>query len=216
MNMCEKTKAVINQYVDKELDIKEYNIINNHISQCTGCQMLEKKYVDIANNIKNLSISPVPQQLHNNIMRTVRNPQVTQNPYFVFSPKLGYILSTVAVVCILIGILPKIGYKNDITKSHVIGIEMLTPEVNALVSDNKTDVCARVKVRTKNKNLKVLLDKKDVTTSTEFIDDYLWYRPMKPLSDGYHTINIQVLDKTGEIITETDFSFLVFANNKVQ
>ncbi|MFA5858151.1 MAG: zf-HC2 domain-containing protein [Elusimicrobiota bacterium] len=201
---CQKIRSSINAYIDGMDDRCNREEVEMHLRACVECRRMVELSKSAGEFMKQ-NVRKMPREVHDNTMRIVRNYGVQVQPVF-YQSWVGYTVAGFIAVCLIIGLIPQVVVNSSGKK---VGVEILTPEAGAVVYDSKTDVCARVKVKVKGATVRVYVDKQDVTSTTEFVDDYLWYRPIKPLKDGYHSIDIQTVDRKGEIVAETEFSFIM-------
>jgi hypothetical protein len=92
-------------------------------------------------------------------------------------------------------------------------ILIVSPKEDAVIEEKNVDISAVID-SVGTTNIRVILDGKDVTDSTEISKDFLIYTS-DTLSDGYHKVVINADDEKGKSITQRSWKFFVIPSERV-
>jgi predicted anti-sigma-YlaC factor YlaD len=219
MASCRKFKALIDLYLDGEADDRQTEILFSHMRNCEGCRDRFEEVENLHRAIKSAPALELPGDFRSAVMARIqserrRRPSRSMGDFlhrFIGFPAVMS-WAGAAVAILLVSAIAWYIY-NPGPALAVPEIHIVSPREDAVVEQQYVDISAAftfsIGVYPRPlKNIRVILDTRDVTDATEVNEDFLIYTS-DALQSGYHMATIQITDNTGAPVSQRSWAFYV-------
>lgn len=220
---CKKAKELIDLYLDGEADNQQKDLLFSHIKTCQKCGIKLDESQAFNNVIKSLPKIKHPDYLHKSIMSRIEtegyNKKIRIFPIMAWSGVV-IIIMALAFSFILIKHEPKsykikknvILSKTEMDQGFPPKINIVSPKEDSVIDNQYIDISAVLSLAD-TKNIRIILDGKDVTEETDISSDFLIYTS-DAIEEGHHKVIIQAFDKKGKPSIERSWKFYVIPSLK--
>ena len=201
---CRKFRALIDLYLDGEADHHQTQILFSHMRECVSCQRRFEEVRSLHSVIKYVPTVDLPKGFRSKVIERIQSAAIRPRRSFAFFPAIsvaGAVLASLLIFAIIYYL------HNPEPALAVPEIHIVSPREDAVIEQQYVDVSAAFSsgdVR----NIRVILDSRDVTSDTEVNEDFLIYTS-DALTSGYHMATVQITDNKGFPITQRSWAFYI-------
>jgi len=216
---CRKIEKLIEIYLDGELESQQNDLVFSHVQTCDKCNSRLNESRKLNKVLTSLSPRKHPSYLHGSIMSRLQTETCKEKKRFEFPISAWAGVATLIMVIVLSTVLlfrnspekinPEITLAphTENTAETLPEIYIVSPKENSVVDEQSVDISAVISLANAS-NIRVILDGKDVTDSTEIGNDFLIYTS-DLLEDGNHKIVINASGKKGKSAVQRSWEFYV-------
>jgi len=210
MASCRIFKALIDLYLDGEADDGQTQMLFSHMESCERCRDRFEEVKGLHNTIKSVPTVDLPDGFRSAVIARIqsdveatRRVAPTRRRSIGF-PVMGWAGATAAIL--LVFAIAWYIY-NPQPALAVPEIHIVSPFEDAVVEQQYVDISAAF-TSGDLRNIRVILDSKDVTDATEVNEDFLIYTS-DALQSGYHMATVQITDNKGVPVSQRSWAFYV-------
>lgn len=222
MMSCRKFRALIDLYLDGEADDRQAQILFSHMEKCERCKDRFEEVKKLHGAMMSVSAVDLPDGFRGSVVASIRSEEKADIPIssklyspgrrsIGFFPVMGW--SGVAAAILLTFAITLYIIHNPEPVLAAPEIHVVSPREDAVVEQQYVDVSAAFTVDDV-KNVRVILDSKDVTNATEVNEDFLIYTSDE-LQSGYHMATVQITDSKGVSIAQRSWAFYIIRPNSI-
>jgi hypothetical protein len=210
MASCKRFKALTNLYLDGEADDGQTQMLFSHMEGCERCRNRFEEIRNLHSAIRSVPTVDLPDGFRSAVIARIQSDvQATRRiaptrRRFIGFPVTGWAGAAATILLIF-----AIGWyiHNPEPALAVPEIHIVSPRVDAVVEQQYVDISAAF-TSGDLKNVRVILDSKDVTEATEVNEDFLIYTS-DALQSGHHMATVQITDSKGVPISQRSWAFYV-------
>jgi len=218
MESCKKFRALIDLYLDGEADDRQTETLFSHLEKCEGCQRRFEEVRKLDHAVKSVPVAKLPEGFRKTVMARIQSEEARPRRSVSFFPVIGVAGAAAAILLISAAlwytyILKPVRRDSQSTNPAISEIHIVSPREDAVIEQQYVDISAAF-TPGNVKNVRVMLDGKDVTEAAEVKKDFLVYTT-DPLRSGYHTATVLVMDKEGTPIDQRSWAFYVIQTESI-
>jgi len=205
MVSCRKFRKLIDLYLDGEANDYQAQTLLSHMENCEQCRKRYEEVKSLNNAIMSVPALEVPDGFRNSVLAGIQREEIREQRSIGFSHVMGW--SGAAVAAILIFAVAWYLYSPQ-TAVAVPDIHIVSPQEDAAIEQQYVDISVAFN-STEAKDVRVILDGRDVTDATEINEEFLIYAS-DALESGYHMATVQITDDKGVPLSQRSWAFYVF------
>lgn len=209
MANCKEIKAIIDLYLDNSADDPQKKELFSHLQICEGCRNRFEETSRLHSMIKSVPTMKLPEGFRRKLITRIQDEGHDRQRNVIPLRNLRFSAISWASAAILVLLILSIVWLTHNPERAVAAseIHVVSPRENAVVEQQYVDISAAFTLDDL-KNIRVILDGRDVTDYTEINEGFFIYTS-DTLQSGYHIATVQVIDSDGMPITERSWSFYV-------
>gem|GEM_PF-1853416 len=210
MASCRRFKALINLYLDGEADDGQTQTLFSHMESCERCRNRFEEIRSLHSAIKSVPTVDLPDGFRSAVIARIQSDVRATRPVAptrrrsIGFPVMGW-AGAAAAILLAFAIVWYI--YNPEPALAVPEIHIVSPREDAVVEQQYVDISAAFTTGDL-KNVRVILDSKDVTEATEVNQDFLIYTS-DALQTGHHMATVQITDNKGVPISQRSWAFYI-------
>ena len=202
MSSCRKFRSLIDLYLDGEADDHQKRTLVSHTEGCKECRERIEEVKNLHAAIKSVPRETLPASFRGELLGRMRTMETRRERH----PHLLIAMGWTAAVLLIVGFAWRVTRDpGDIPA--VPEIHIVSPWEDAVVEREYVDISVAYDPG-EARNIRVILDSKDVTDDTEINEDFLIYAS-DSLRSGYHMATVWIADGKGAPVAERSWSFYV-------